>query len=204
MIARTPRGTIGRARGSERLSRGDWIAAGQALLCDEGIAGMRLMKLTKRLRVSTGSFYHHFADMDEYLAALAEYYKVDQVQRLVDKVEATYPDPYERIRQMAIQSMKTGLFKLDLAMRVWAASDERAASSMQYAERVVLGFLTAAFAEAGFDRADAELRARIQLSVTVASLVTHDRQSHADVREKTLRFLLETPALPQGRVSVAG
>src|SRR3546814_1329613 len=40
------------ASGSRWLGRADWMEAGQQLLMSEGIAGMRLTKLTKRLKRS--------------------------------------------------------------------------------------------------------------------------------------------------------
>jgi len=64
-----------------RLHRDDWIAAGQVVLCEVGIAGLRLSVLTRRLHVSTGSFYHHFAHMEDYLAALASHFSQDVILR---------------------------------------------------------------------------------------------------------------------------
>src|SRR3546814_10957362 len=89
------------ASGSRWRGRADWMEAGQQLLMSEGIAGMRLTKLTKRLKVSTGSFYHHFSDMDDYLGALADYFNVAQVQGLVAELAAESPDPMVRIRHLA-------------------------------------------------------------------------------------------------------
>ena len=172
------------------LSRADWIAAGQALLCAEGIAGMRLKKLTERLSVSTGSFYHHFRDMEDYLTALAEHFQDDQVRALVNDINRDSPDPRQRMRQLAIASLKSGLFELDMAMRIWATSDARAAASVRGSENVVLAFLERAFADAGFAGPDASLRAQILLSVRTGQLVTQDARAQADLRERTLELLL--------------
>ncbi|MGE0830147.1 MAG: TetR/AcrR family transcriptional regulator [Hyphomonadaceae bacterium] len=152
---------------------------------------MRLTKLTQRLNVSTGSFYHHFTDMDDYLSALAEYFRVDQVSRLVAELKRDFPNPVARIRQLAIESLKSGLLALDAPMRVWAASDERAAQSLRKVEHIVLSFLKEAFEEAGFAKADAELRAHVLLSVSVARLLTP--YAGGGLREQTLRILLTRP-----------
>jgi AcrR family transcriptional regulator len=175
------------------LSRVDWMAAGQALLCDEGIAGMRLKKLTERLSVSTGSFYHHFVDMDDYLAALAAHFRDDQVRALVDSLNSHYRDPKERMRQLAIHSLKSGLFELDMAMRIWATSDARAKASIQASEQVVLQFLGKAFCDAGFEPHEANLRAKVLLSVRNGHLVTQDERAQAEVREAALALLLQPP-----------
>ncbi|MGE0828170.1 MAG: TetR/AcrR family transcriptional regulator [Hyphomonadaceae bacterium] len=175
------------------LSRTDWIRAGQELLCEEGIAGMRLIKLTKRLKVSTGSFYHHFVDMEDYLAALADFYKTEQVARMVEELKKTVSDPRGRIRQLAVYSHKTGMFRLDAAMRVWAASDERAANALRASEVIVIDFMTEAFIDAGFTRLEASLRATILLSVQVVRLLTSGYASRSrDLSQETLSLLLST------------
>jgi len=77
---RKSRAGISRRSNEGRLTRKDWILAGQDMLRAEGIAGLKLASLTGRLGVSTGSFYHHFADFEDYLGAVAEYFSADRVQ----------------------------------------------------------------------------------------------------------------------------
>jgi AcrR family transcriptional regulator len=154
--------------GNGRLSRDDWIAAGQAVLCDVGIAGLRLSVLTRRLRVSTGSFYHHFVDMEDYLAVLARHFSEADVQSILERARAGATGPLSRIRRLAAISLDSPIFRLDRAMRVWATFDRRAAASLKASERLVLAFLTDAFADLGFARDDAALRAHLLLSANVA------------------------------------
>ncbi|MFB9051323.1 TetR/AcrR family transcriptional regulator [Sphingobium indicum] len=180
------------ASGSRWLGRADWMEAGQQLLMSEGIAGMRLTKLTKRLKVSTGSFYHHFSDMDDYLGALADYFNVAQVQGLVAELAAESPDPMVRIRHLASRSLKSSLFALDRAMRVWAASDPRAAASVKQAEKIVLDFIADAFEHIGFGRKEARTRARILLTAAITPLLSSTKEEEKLFREEVLAVLLES------------
>src|SRR5712671_4995950 len=117
--------------GNGRLSRGDWIAAGQAVLCEVGIAGLKLSVLTRRLRVSTGSFYHHFTDMEDYLAAWASHFSQADVRQILERATAGATGPLPRIRRLAAISLDSTIFRLDRAMRVWATSDPRSAASIK-------------------------------------------------------------------------
>jgi AcrR family transcriptional regulator len=155
-------------RGAARLNRTDWIAAGQGVLCEAGIAGLRLSALTRRLGASTGSFYHHFEDMDAYLAVLARQFTRADVRRILDRAAQGASGPLSRIRRLAAISLSSRIFPLDRAMRVWATSDRRAAASVKAAEKLVLAFLTDAFRELGFSPGDAALRAHLLLSANVA------------------------------------
>jgi AcrR family transcriptional regulator len=159
-----------RAGRNARLGRLDWLEAGQAILCERGPAGLKLAALTRRLGVSTGSFYHHFPDFDAYLSAVAEHYSADQVRATLDAASEGDADPMTRLRRIRSISLKTRLFRLDSAMRVWAATDARAAATMRSAERIVLAFLARAFCDLGYARDEAALRARILLSANVARI----------------------------------
>ena len=61
------------------LSRTDWLDEGQRLLRGRGIEGVSIRALTDGLGVSKGSFYHHFKDLDDYLATLADYFSNEQM-----------------------------------------------------------------------------------------------------------------------------
>ncbi|MGE0828370.1 MAG: TetR/AcrR family transcriptional regulator [Hyphomonadaceae bacterium] len=172
------------------VDRTDWIVAGQALLCEEGIAGMRLMKLTERLKVSTGSFYYHFRDMDDFLGALADYYNEDQVADLIDRTVHDASDPETRLVQLRKSSIQSGLYQLDMAMRVWSASDARAQKAMSGAEAHVLDFIRRAFEDAGFETNDARWRAAALLSVSNFRFASLSSAEHRNLSGETMRRLL--------------
>lgn len=167
------------------------MEAGQEVLRKEGIAGLKLSKLLKRLGVTTGSFYHHFDDMDDYLTSLAYYFSVEQVNKLAESLEHASEDPVERIRNLAKLGVKEDLFSLDAAMRVWAASDERAAKAMLAVETRVLAFLSTAFENVGFEKDDAEFRAKILLSVNVTKLYSIESAKTRKFLQDVLNLLLK-------------
>jgi len=175
-----------------RLTRRDWILTGQDLLRAEGIAGLKLSNLTRRLGVSTGSFYHHFTDFENYLGAVAEYFSADRVQGLIDRTLAGDPDPVTRMQRLAKLSLEDHTFELDKAMRIWATMDERAAITVARSERLVLAFLAQAFEDLGFSAVESSLRARILLSANIAPILTSDGKSRRSVFKRTLEILVNS------------
>jgi AcrR family transcriptional regulator len=176
--------------GDRRLTKTDWIEAGQDLVRDFGITNLRLAALTRRLGVSTGSFYHHFQDFEEYLAAVAEYYSVDRVRNLLRRAAAETGTPIDRLKSIGRLSLKEKAFELDAAMRVWATMDERADRAVVRAEEITLDFLAGAFRDLGISSADAAFRARVLLSVNIARLITMKGKSRGAYLERTLEFLI--------------
>jgi AcrR family transcriptional regulator len=176
-------------RRNGRLSRLDWLEAGQAILCENGIAGLKLAALTRRLHVSTGSFYHHFPDFEAYLNAVADHFTADQVRDTLRQASDGNAGPLTRMRRIRSISVKTRLFQLDSAMRIWAATDARAAATMRAAERIVLEFLTQAFRDLGYARNEAALRARVLLSANVARIEATSPPAGKRFFKETLAFL---------------
>ena len=144
---------------SPDLSQGDWLEAGQTLLRRGGLCALKLRPLADELRVSTGSFYHHFADFDAYQGRLADHFAEPQVSELVAAIARAEADPVGRIRLLAQTVRRRGLSRLSVAMRAWAESDGRARVAVERHDAIVLGFLTDCVEASGFDRHDAGVRA---------------------------------------------
>lgn len=140
------------------LTRRDWLEAGQTLLRRGGLKGLKLRPLAQELRVSTGSFYHHFADFDAYQGRLADYFADTQITEMIRAIERAEPAPIDRIRLLAQVVRRRGLSRLSIAMRAWAESDARARAAVERHDDIVLGFLTDCLHAAGFSRHDAAVR----------------------------------------------
>lgn len=136
-----------------------WLEAGQSLLRRGGLKALKLRPLAEELRVSTGSFYHHFRDFDDYQGKLARYFAEDQVTDLIGALERASSDPIERIRLLGQTVRRRGSYRLTVAMRAWAESDDRARSAVERHDTLMLDFLTQCLTSAGFARPDAEVRA---------------------------------------------
>ncbi len=150
-VAPSPRGTD--------LTPRDWLEAGQSLLRRGGLRALKLRPLAEELRVSTGSFYHHFADFDAYQGQLASYFAGAQLTALIDALERATDDPIDRIRLLGQTVRRRGSSRIAVAMRAWAESDPRARRAVEQHDAMMLDFLARCLTTAGFEREDAEVRA---------------------------------------------
>lgn len=76
-----------------RLNREDWLDAAFKAAVEDGFDGVRVLLLAQTLGVTRGSFYWHFKDHADLIAALLERWRVQEaetIQRL--KLQAS-PDP---------------------------------------------------------------------------------------------------------------
>lgn len=136
-----------------------WLEAGQSLLRRGGLRALKLRPLAEELKVSTGSFYHHFRDFDDYQGKLAAYFAEDQVSDLIAALERATPDPIGRIRLLGQTVRRRGSSRLAVAMRAWAESDSRARDAVHRHDALMLDFLARNLMQTGFSREEAEVRA---------------------------------------------
>lgn len=143
---------------SADLTQRDWLEAGQSLLRRGGLKALKLRPLADELRVSTGSFYHHFPDFDAYQGRLAAYFAEAQITAMIDAINRTEREPVARIRLLAQIVRRRGMSRLSIAMRAWAESDPRALAAVERHDDIVLGFLTDCLIANGLSRHDAGVR----------------------------------------------
>lgn len=111
-----------------RATPQDWCAAGLALLRDEGIQALTIERLCAALGKTKGSFYHHFADLDAYLAALLARWEEDLTLAPIRATEAE-ADPGRRAARLD-EAVRALDHRIDRAVRAWALWDGRARAAM--------------------------------------------------------------------------
>jgi AcrR family transcriptional regulator len=144
---------------SPDLTPGDWLEAGQSLLRRGGLKALKLRPLADELRVSTGSFYHHFNDFDDYQGKLAGYFGGPSLAEMIESLCRATSDPVDRIRLLGATVRRRGLSRLGIAMRAWAESDPRARAAVERHDDALLRFIGDCLEAAGFTRHEADVRA---------------------------------------------
>ena len=81
---------------TRRLSRQDWIDAAFEALESGGVPAVAVEPLAARLGVTKGSFYWHFKDRSELLAAALEQWERETTEWLIQRLTAI-EDPRERL-----------------------------------------------------------------------------------------------------------
>jgi len=117
-----------------QLDRAAWIQAALDTLADEGVTGIRVEVLAKRLHVTKGSFYWHFKDRQDLLAGVLDTWKDGRIR---DIIKQTRPEPGKEEAQIfhvidvySASRNKKGIL-IELAMREWARRDAQAATTVE-------------------------------------------------------------------------
>lgn len=155
-----------------RLTRDNWITGAFELLATGGIGDVRVEPLARRLGVTKGSFYHHFADRQALLdALLAAWVKID-TDRIIELVGADADpvgDPIASLRQLAELTVgtRTDFDGVETAIREWGASDAGAAAQCNEVDGRRLAYVQDLLVAAGVDDATAAGRAQVLYRVII-------------------------------------
>ncbi|MBE1529923.1 AcrR family transcriptional regulator [Sphingopyxis sp. OAS728] len=203
MAGRTPKNSVE-----------DWIAAGQRMLVDDGIAGLKVDRLASRLGVSRGGFYHHFGDRDDFLDRLIVHWEAT-CRFLPDALPPAKPGQAAAWLDATIDRLieADGYdYHFDLAMREWARTDKRVAWAVERADRERLETLGKFFEAIGYQGEHAATRARIFYYHQIGYYAIGVRQNIAERRKNARLYmdilcgedaLLAARSAPPGRARAA-
>lgn len=143
------------------LDRQAWIKEGYTRLAEDGVAGVRVEALAKRLAVTKGSFYWHFRDRQDLLDAILSDWREGRIR---DIRKQTRSEPgRERdgllhlIEVYGTARNRRGI-RIELAIRDWARRDEKAASIVAEVDAIRLRCAAELYLACGFSQAEAASR----------------------------------------------
>jgi AcrR family transcriptional regulator len=151
------------------LSAGDWEQQALEMIAEKGIRAVAVESLARRMGVTKGSFYWHFANRDSLLEqSLLRWEKHDAAN--LQATMGNNGDPRDRLR-----SLFRGTGQESLTHNVYSALYTAADHPMvePLLERVAerrIQYIEAAFAEIGFDVEKALHRARLTYSTYLGFL----------------------------------
>ncbi len=143
----------------QKLKPDDWIAAGLKALAREGFTALKADLIAKRLAVSRGSFYWHFADVAAFEAAVMRRWRDVAADAIIRDLENLKPAS-ERIPYLLRLAFGADP-ALEIAMRAWASSDHRARAMVRSVDKRRLAYLERMLRDAGVAAAHVQPRAQI-------------------------------------------
>lgn len=151
------------AQQTTTLDASAWIEAAFDALAEGGIDAVRVDPLAKRLGVTRGSFYWHFADRAALHQAMLKQWRERATYQIVNRIERTAEASAERLKRLLALPYSSPRSArgaaIELAIRLWSRRDKQAAKAVRHIDRVRLDYFARLFAEDGLSREDARKRA---------------------------------------------
>jgi AcrR family transcriptional regulator len=156
---------------NDRLSAQDWARAALKAIASGGLAAVAVEPLARTLGVTKGSFYAHYRNRDELIAAaLAEWARSHGDEGLAEF--AAIADPARRLRELltvvvgAVQPLAPSVHLSLLGDR----NDPRVADAVRRVDRARLDLMARTYRELGLPPDRAAHRARVAYAAILGLL----------------------------------
>jgi AcrR family transcriptional regulator len=185
-----------------RLDAQAWTIAALEMLAEEGIDGVRIEMLAKRLNVTKGSFYWHFKDRDALLNAMLDHWRRTSTLSLIDWLDSAIETPRHRLSALLerpIQLRDTSyVADVDLSIRLWGRRDENARVALAEVDELRMRYITQLIARCGAPEGEARARAILAYSYirVAATLMPADAEA---LMAQCTAIVLGEPASPVTR-----
>ncbi len=136
-----------------RLEARDWVRAGLTQLADQGISGVKVEALAKRMGITKGSFYWHFKDREALLVAMLADWRRRATVDIINRLNHSEGVPAERLRKL-LRLPVTGKSAswgadVELAIRLWGRHDPNARATLAEVDEIRIKHLCRLLEEVG-------------------------------------------------------
>ena len=139
-----------------------WLDAAYEILIESGIDAVRIVPLSKKLKLSRTSFYWFFKDREALLTALLEKWRAKNTGSLVKQCECYAESITEAIFNVFDCWLDPALFdsKFEFAIRSWAQQSPKVTAAIRTADAIRIQALTDMFIRFRYEPLAADVRAR--------------------------------------------
>lgn len=154
------------------LSRADWIDAAFGALTDVGAQALKVEGLARALKVSKGSFYWHFKDVNDLKRAMVRHWQsraCDAVEAEINRTAQAPPAALSRLLALSV-APHWALFgdaATEAAMRDWARYDAAAGRAIAAVDAKRVAFLAGLLRQYGLPEPEAAQKARLLYAAVI-------------------------------------
>lgn len=135
------------------------------ILATEGYGSLKLAALCERVGVTTGAFYHNFANWRDFTERLLEHWYRERTTKLAELARSE-SGSLERLEFLVSAAARLP-HRAEAAIRVWSALDPAVAARQESVDRARLAVTREAFLELLGDEAEAERFAELGLHLLI-------------------------------------
>lgn len=180
---------------TERLTAQDWIDFAAATLAREGFDALKADVLARKLGVSRGSFYWHFADLGAFHARVIEHWRQTTTEAIIADIEP-HDSREQRLDALLRRAFAHGA-ALEIRMRAWADANPLAARAVADVDRRRRDYVEQLLVEAGVAPPLAAARAQLLYWTYLGAALSRTRTT----AERLDQFVAELKLLALGDAS---
>jgi AcrR family transcriptional regulator len=144
-----------------RLDRASWLEEALVVLAREGSAGITIRCLCERLGVTTGSFYWHFKNREEFIRAMVDFWVDTDTESAAHRTSREPGGPHAQLLTLMEILATEDRGRYDLPMRIWAIENKYVAAAVWKVDKRRKAVVKGLFAAMGFTGQELDTRAEV-------------------------------------------
>ncbi|MEO0752008.1 MAG: TetR/AcrR family transcriptional regulator [Pseudomonadota bacterium] len=146
-----------------KATRADWLNAARDMLITDGVGEVKVLTLSRRLKVSRSSFYWYFENRQDLLDHLLAGWEARNTHTVVERCAAPATTITGAVCNFFTCFVDPRLFDrgLDFAVREWARRDPAVRRRIDEADQTRIAAVRDMYVRHGYAPQDADARARI-------------------------------------------
>lgn len=149
----------------KKIEREDWFKQGLVILGNEGFSKVTIDNLCSVMKVTKGSFYHHFSNVDGYIKSLMEYWLQTNTHDFIRESDEI-DNIAERVHFLHLKSINAE-YGSEQAIRAWGYSNPLVKEYVQKVDTIRLDYLTDLKIKLGEKSEPARRAAMFEMAVLV-------------------------------------
>ena len=154
-----------------RKTKRDWFVSGINILLADGPQGLTIDALCQSLKVTKGSFYHHFGNYEKFKQQFLAYYEREGTLNIIERL-ADLPSAEAKLQELltsAVNFSNRQAEDPDVAMRAWALQDTAVRQTQLRVDSRRREYVKSLCEEIAGDAAQAKTIANLLYAVLVGS-----------------------------------
>lgn len=165
----------------KRLNKEKWIQTGLNILNKTSYTDIKIEYLCKRLKVTKGSFYHHFKNINDYYSKLIEYLFIKNGINLDQFIE-DIPTPKGRLNYIN-QHIINNISKEKVSLRAWGSHNKEVKQQLDKADVIRIDYFTKLYLDTGLDPKKASIMAKLNFALLVGLYQLFYNGSTSEINE---------------------
>lgn len=164
------------------IGRQGWLDAARAILMREGIAGVKIDRIARRLKVTRGGFYWFFDSHRQLLNALLADWEERNTEGFKSAVRSAGRNGMAEFQALVDVWLNETSYSpaWDAAVRDWARVSTKVANAVRRTDDIRIEVLRQVFTDLGYESQEAFVRARISYFHQVGYYALGVRESRAE------------------------
>lgn len=164
-----------------RLTKEDWLLEGFKILAEFAQHKIRILYLCERLKVTRGSFYHHFTSINNYIEELMKKWEQEYTLQFIEEANQG-ENPIEQLQilnEQVFQNEQT----IEASIRSWGFYHDIVGKYLKQVDDTRVNYLWEIFKKAGIKEKRAYMCAKLEYATLIGIQQLYPKKFDDEVRE---------------------